>query len=437
MLPSAAQPLAGCDLWLRPTPQQRTASPAPGAVSWRPAPRRRTASRGLLRLAIARRQGAESWSCRDKGAGHETAEDLVDTVYTSPWMQALKMCTRAVLEYGLQGNWQQAVGLVRVTQEEGLSPDVFLYNKAIVACQQNGCWRIACGILHELRHNSRGLRADAVSYGATLAAATDLASVSTGLASGMFGATDGRRTRIVWTRALHLLRGCLEDGAQPDAALFRAGMNACGQGQQWEPSILLLKAMRELALEVGTPAYRTAMISVSSSRDSWAKVLDIFSDLQGRRDLDLDTTSLNSAFLAFIHGGQPSKALSLLQKTQFGHPVEPNVMTYTMAIGALEQSTFDTDADGSSAWSLALYMLGVAKQAGVQPNAVSFTSAMGVCDRGLQWQRAQDLLRRAQQEEMPLDNPAFAAAIKAILRPASSADVDLVPPDLAARLDVR
>eukprot|EP00442_Polarella_glacialis_P007991 CAMPEP_0115124060 /NCGR_PEP_ID=MMETSP0227-20121206/48023_1 /TAXON_ID=89957 /ORGANISM="Polarella glacialis, Strain CCMP 1383" /LENGTH=108 /DNA_ID=CAMNT_0002526771 /DNA_START=186 /DNA_END=512 /DNA_ORIENTATION=+ len=108
-----------------------------------------------------------------------------------------------------------------------------------------------------------------------------------------------------------------------------------------------------------------------------------------------------------------------------------------MAIGALEQSTFDTDADGSSAWSLALYMLGVAKQAGVQPNAVSFTSAMGVCDRGLQWQRAQDLLRRAQQEEMPLDNPAFAAAIKAILRPASSADVDLVPPDLAARLDVR
>ena len=63
--------------------------------------------------------------------------------------------------------------------------------------------------------------------------------------------------------------------------------------------------------------------------------------------------------------------------------IPPDVITYSSAIGACE-------AGGK--WQRALDFLERCVSAGIQPNMITYSSAIGACEEGGKWQRALDLL---------------------------------------------
>ena len=64
--------------------------------------------------------------------------------------------------------------------------------------------------------------------------------------------------------------------------------------------------------------------------------------------------------------------------------IEPNTVTYSSAISACEK-----DAN----WQRALHLLAAMGRTAIEPNAITCSSAIIACENGADWQRALDLLR--------------------------------------------
>ncbi len=59
--------------------------------------------------------------------------------------------------------------------------------------------------------------------------------------------------------------------------------------------------------------------------------------------------------------------------------VNPDVITYSSAISACEKG---------GQWQRALDLLARCESAGIKPNVITYNSAISACEKGRQWQRA-------------------------------------------------
>ncbi|CAJ1359566.1 unnamed protein product [Effrenium voratum] len=233
-----------------------------------------------------------------------------------PWIAALKLCSQAITEYGLQKQWQSAVGLLAAVREEGIPPDLTLYRKTLNACRESGRWRECMHALRYLRHVQRqGLRAGAVLYGATMASA-----------SGLESSTSGVSFTVQWHRAVHVLHGMREDDAKTDAASWRIVISATGQAAHWTCAAQMLSEMRRESLDTGAEAYTGVMLA-ALNRDVWPAVLSLFRDL--RREGGALSTAMFTAITAAVakRGGKPHWCTGAgFQSTQFARAGRPGSM---------------------------------------------------------------------------------------------------------------
>ncbi|CAJ1454792.1 unnamed protein product, partial [Effrenium voratum] len=324
-----------------------------------------------------------------------------------PWIAALKLCSQAITEYGLQKQWQSAVGLLAAVREEGIPPDLTLYRKTLNACRESGRWMECMHALRYLRHVQRqGLRAGAVLYGATMASA-----------SGLESSTSGVSFTVQWHRAVHVLHGMREDDAKTDAASWRIVISATGQAAHWMCAAQMLSEMRRESLDTGAEAYTGVMLA-ALNRDVWPAVLSLFRDLR-REGGALSTAVFNAAMLATDLAGPsgPRRALRLLRAVQRLGAAEPNVLSVTMAMMAADA------ADQVAGWRRATRILQDARCCGVEPNRVAYTALAGLQEQAERWQLAQCLFGDAQAARVTFDSAGYRTALRVAIGPGAMFDL--------------
>ncbi|CAK9102196.1 unnamed protein product [Durusdinium trenchii] len=328
------------------------------------------------------------------------------------WIKGLTLCSQAITEYGYRGQWQQAVNLLAVAQEEGIPVDLPLYRKLINSCRENRQWKSCMQVLRFLAHSQeRGLRADAVLYGATMASASDL----------MPEMPWNRKTAARWPKALQVLDGMRQDNAQRDAASWRIASSACGQGKQWKAAALLLSEMRWATCDVGAEAYTGAMLAALNSE--WPAVLSLFRDLRRRPKVKLNTAVLNAAMLATDEAGQPERAIRLLQAVQSSGAAEPNVLSITMAM--MSTTGIQSIQDG---WSRATRIFAQARSRAIQLNRVAYTALTGIQEHAGRWQLAQATIQNSRAARVAYDMRAYNKAMRVVIGPAVWDIARTVPP---------
>ncbi|CAK0901118.1 unnamed protein product [Prorocentrum cordatum] len=81
-----------------------------------------------------------------------------------------------------------------------------------------------------------------------------------------------------WQRALALLREIEEAKLEHDAISYGAGISACGTGGQWQRALALLSEMREAKLEPVVTSYN-AGISACEVNGQWTQALDVLESM--------------------------------------------------------------------------------------------------------------------------------------------------------------
>jgi pentatricopeptide repeat protein len=86
------------------------------------------------------------------------------------------------------------------------------------------------------------------------------------------------------------------------------------------------------------------------------------------------------------------------------HGIEPNVITYSVAISACGKG---------SKWERALELLSEMRERRIDPNAITYSAAISACEKGSQWEFALELLCEMRERRITPDVITYSAAISA------------------------
>eukprot|EP00435_Cladocopium_sp_Y103_P027638 s3428_g6.t2 len=379
------------------------------------------------------------------GAGHAFAAPW----YLQPMAQEPRCPTSssyvsAIGSCGQRKEWQEALHLLRDFQQRRCRCDVFIYSSAISACSHQ--WQVALALLGELQ--MRHVEGNVVAYGAAIGAC---------------------EKNSQWQRAIYLLSTLQEQmQSNPNLApaftfksnLFIFGtfmqitycsaLNACARGDEWllalqifreaetegdwKTALVLMNGLESKELQADVITYNAAVSCCEKSRQ-WQRALNLLRQLQERR-LRCSIISYNAAISACVHW---HLALSLLREVE--GICQCTVITFNAAISGcerLERSQISFNAALSACergeqWEVALELLREAQQRQLpgdlisdldevamkshdlskKANVITYSAAISACEKGSQWQRALMLLGEMDKKQVPANLITYSAAISA------------------------
>lgn len=290
------------------------------------------------------------------------------------------------------GAWQEAVSLLTEARESGLPGSVFSHNLALSTCAEAGRWEEALSLLENMKTTEGGeadAEPDVISHNICISAC----------------ARAGR-----WEEAVETLRRMSESGTvSPDVISFSSAISACQRAGQWEIAVSLLREMPSRGLKPNSITYNAAMTAcVRAKRGD--KALELFEEMaaasgsrlgngNGRRSNVVlrDQASYNCAITACdcVTGGdddgEPWRcALEILRRMP-EEGVQPDVISYNSAIAVLGGA-----GRVDEAVALLREMIdggGNRIGASVMPDTISWNSAISAAGNAGDWELALELLR--------------------------------------------
>eukprot|EP00439_Symbiodinium_sp_Y106_P083654 s505_g23.t3 len=244
--------------------------------------------------------------------------------------------------------WQTATGMLEAAWRRRSSPDVLACNSAISSCSRAGEAQQARRLLD--RMPEMRLAPDTVSINAALASAdwsealellafmsdhdlqVDAFTISTSIR-----ASAGERGR-------QLFRDLSQRGVELNQVAYNAAIGACASGGRWQEAGSLLQEMDEVAIVPDMISFNSA-VDVCEKGGQWQIALLLLAEAE-QRMLRLDAVGANSALSSCEKCGQLGSSLRLLARML--HLRLSNEISYTCAIGSCEKS---------GDWQLALHLL--------------------------------------------------------------------------------
>ncbi|CAJ1417026.1 unnamed protein product [Effrenium voratum] len=235
------------------------------------------------------------------GAGHW--QRAVALLRSCPCLQPnVIACNAAISACEKQGQWQQAIGLLAEMELLRLQEDVISHNAVISACEKGGLWERALAVLARMR--SRRVRATEVTRSAVVSAC----------------ATARRWREALWAlRALRPRRGSHDFEASANAAnaanaasaanaanaATNAGISACARA--WDSALQLLRHMPAEALQPDLVSFNAAL-----SACRWRQIVDLLASIRCR-GLEKDVITYEAAVWGFEKASRSREAVALLR----------------------------------------------------------------------------------------------------------------------------
>lgn len=320
------------------------------------------------------------------------------------------------------GAWQEAVSLLTEIRQSRLPGSVFNHNLALSTCAEAGQWEEALSLLKKMK-TTEGSEADTepdvISHNICISAC----------------ARAGR-----WEEAVETLRGMSESGTvSPDVISFSSAISACQRARQWETAVSLLREMPSRGLKPNSITYNAAMTACIRAKRG-DKALELFEEMatasgsrlgngnaSGSNIVERDRASYNCAITAcncMIRGddeGEPwRRALEILRRMP-EEDVEPDVISYNSAIAVLGGA-----GRVDEAVALLREMIndgGNGIRGSVMPDTITWNSAISAAGNAGDWELALELLRemisygeRLDREERRVrpDMISYSTALKAL-----------------------
>ncbi|CAJ1334190.1 unnamed protein product [Effrenium voratum] len=301
-------------------------------------------------------------------------EMMDDTTSLNCGLSAL---TRAAI--GSEDPWQRAMELLSKARDGiGLQPDVVSLRNAVLACRDLD-WRWA---LHWLEAARAWTQPDAISYSSAISAAEQAAR---------------------WEVALALMR---DAPVQPDLIMLNAVISACEKGQQWERALEVFDEAGTLKLNPDIVTFG-AVACACERGAAWRRATELLARLP---DLGLraDTVMCNAVISALQTKGTCwQQALDLLGTMKLQGPT-PDAVSFTAAMSACEKA---------SGWQLTLQLLDELLRLKQAARAqMAFNVCISACERSRRVEPAMRLLAEMERQDLEPDQISFNSALRACER---------------------
>ncbi|CAK9009768.1 unnamed protein product [Durusdinium trenchii] len=200
-----------------------------------------------------------------------------------------------------------------------------------------------------------------------------------------------------WTFALHLLNRLEHSVVVPDLVAWSAAQNRLAKQLAWRQAVALLGEVQQRRLQVD--AVLTA-VTINACRDRWQQACAILANAT-RRNLS-SQVACSSSILACGMATEWRQALAVLSEAKRCL----NVTTYSCAVSAMEKA---------AQWQKALQLLRQAEGQQVMPDLVLYSSVISATEAaGGRWQHALQLLEDARHWRIQANLVMLSAAISAL-----------------------
>lgn len=269
-----------------------------------------------------------------------------------------------------------AVDVVDLLRNHRVSLTAVQISIAINACGNPASWQLALYLLHSSLILSPK-EVDSVVYNSPIKAC---------------------KSAGEWKTAIGLVYDMTSHSVPCDARSFSTAIGACEKANEWQSALALLGSMKSALVQQEIFSY-TATITAAASVANWMTALAIFQTLT-HTGIDAAEATYSTVISACGNGSQWQRGIDLLE-TAIGH----NVCT------AVIYNVLSFACGVAGAWQCSLALLNKMQQQHVPPDGATRNTAITVCGRNSQWQRALDLFW--QGSKMCLDKVSLAAAVVA------------------------
>ena len=320
---------------------------------------------------------------------------------------------------------------------KGMIPNLVSYENVIAACAKRQNWRRALQIFSSLKQVHKGQTIHVETYNSVIACCAKAGEVHHAMTlleemrqqdhtsptvmtyNSIMSVCAG--SSRMWKDALRLLDECnRQPGVEPDIYTYTIAMRACARGRQTSRALTLFQVARDKGLPLDVYAY-TSVMDACAKGGKWKTALNLLDDMR-QSGIQPNGYTYSVAIAACGNGGQWERALELLYQMR-DKKIPINIVTYNAAITALakaastqmrnsrieeRRTTFSgnlnpaspttlSDDNCEDIWSKVLKLLGQMKKDGVEPDAISYSSAIRACGAAGQWHEALELIKIMQK----------------------------------------
>ncbi|CAE6965104.1 unnamed protein product [Symbiodinium sp. CCMP2592] len=183
---------------------------------------------------------------------------------------------------------------------------------------------------------------------------------------------------------------------------FSAAISACDKARQWPAALALLREAIQRSVAQGY-CYNAA-ISACEKGGQWITALELFREMRAA-DLEVDAFSFAAAASACEKGAAWPASLQLHQLL-FQVGVQPNVVSFGTALAAA----------AAAPWPTALELLSEMRHCRVTPNIISYNAVVHACEQGASGRIALDLVQEARDLQLRIDGKFLGVALAACRR---------------------
>eukprot|EP00913_Durusdinium_trenchii_P024780 g23260.t1 len=332
----------------------------------------------------------------EKGQQWQSALVLLDQMKEEELLPNLITCNAAIAACGPASPF--ALELLRAL---GPRADAVSFESAVTACGRDQAWMTCLSLLEEME--DRGLRRSVIAFG---------------------GAIAGQEGH--WPHALALLEQMSISKVVTNVIVYSALSSVCSSSSQWQMALQVFEEM-QLSLVRGNVVAYSAAISACEKGQQWLKALDFLDEMLRCRVVPNVVTT--SSLLASLAGRWE---LAMLLLMQLPSRACTDVAVYNAAASVCGQAGeipsesvrgFRTASRqktrGLVHWSLpALPLFRLPPDASpvhlvrttegmdelqIDMDVITYSTAMGAMEEGLQWQKALQLLEFAVEAQLELD----------------------------------
>ncbi|CAE7222618.1 EMB2076 [Symbiodinium necroappetens] len=281
---------------------------------------RAISSRRILKSRLVQATGAISEARRSRQwrQSLQLFTDYMAAAHADQLLIEMPIYNAAITACEVGSRWVEALALLQSAEGSGLVPTVVSLTAAMSACREGRQWKRALEIFSRA---DQEVKVDEALLGAAIASAASWQR---------------------WELALQILASAPEYRVLPNLPMRNAGLLACEKGRQWELALSMLQWSQASLITVNST------LSACEKARQWEQALALFAALPGR----------------------------------LPRPLEPDSVTWTVAIGAMAAGRF-WQAALRSFWELCR---------SEEASYTMHTTALSACERALRWEDALQLL---------------------------------------------
>eukprot|EP00439_Symbiodinium_sp_Y106_P051266 s368_g6.t2 len=190
-------------------------------------------------------------------------------------------------------------------------------------------------------------------------------------------------------------------GKQLDVIQYAAAIKVLGQARQWHQGLLLLEDARAQRLQRLEVAYTAAQAACSRS-EAWQQALGLLSAFLAEHSVDEGKDAVFAAAIRACEKGSGWQLTASLLRDMENAALQPSLVARNAAMRAC-----------SLRWDVVLGIFSSLVAEELQPDEVSFGTAVTACEKGGQWELALSLLALLDQQRQPGNQVIYNAAISA------------------------